>query len=205
MLNESLDLNKSLDLNRSLQQKKQAVRKQLAESGPVKKDKKNEYNKYSYLSEAKYKELFTKLLSENGLELSASCVEEREIQTGNKSMGCGRIVVWDFTLSDVDTGFTETMRSIAEGWDSGDKAIYKAHTGALKYFLANTFMVASGDEVENDEQPRTPKFATPEQVKQLKNLFDQGTVNQILSDYRIQTLEQLSFGAAAGIIESVRA
>lgn len=205
MLNESLDLNKSLDLNRSLQQKKQAVRKQLAESGPVKKDKKNEYNKYSYLSEAKYKELFTKLLSENGLELSASCVEEREIQTGNKSLGCGRIVVWDFTLSDVDTGFTETMRSIAEGWDSGDKAIYKAHTGALKYFLANTFMVASGDEVENDEPPRTPKFATPEQVKQLKNLFDQGTVNQILSDYRIQTLEQLSFGAAAGIIESVRA
>lgn len=205
MLNESLDLNKSLDLNRSLQQKKQAVRKQLAESGPVKKDKKNEYSKYSYLSEAKYKELFTKLLSENGLELSASCVEEREIQTGNKSMGCGRIVVWDFTLSDVETGFTETMRSIAEGWDSGDKAIYKAHTGALKYFLANTFMVASGDEVENDEPPRTPKFATPEQVKQLKNLFDQGTVNQILSDYRIQTLEQLSFGAAAGIIESVRA
>ena len=205
MLNESLDLNKSLDLNRSLQQKKQAVRKQLAESGPVKKDKKNEYSKYSYLSEAKYKELFTKLLSENGLELSASCVEEREIQTGNKSMGCGRIVVWDFTLSDVDTGFTETMRSIAEGWDSGDKAIYKAHTGALKYFLANTFMVASGDEVENDEPPRTPKFATPEQVKQLKNLFDQGTVNQILSDYRIQTLEQLSFGAAAGIIEGVRA
>lgn len=198
-------LNESLDLNRSLQQKKQAVRKQLAESGPVKKDKKNEYNKYSYLSEAKYKELFTKLLSENGLELSASCVEEREIQTGNKSMGCGRIVVWDFTLSDVDTGFTETMRSIAEGWDSGDKAIYKAHTGALKYFLANTFMVASGDEVENDEPPRTPKYATPEQVKQLKNLFDQGTVNQILSDYRIQTLEQLSFGAAAGIIESVRA
>lgn len=120
-------------------------------------------------------------------------------------MGCGRIVVWDFTLSDVETGFTETMRSIAEGWDSGDKAIYKAHTGALKYFLANTFMVASGDEVENDEPPRTPKFATPEQVKQLKNLFDQGTVNQILSDYRIQTLEQLSFGAAAGIIESVRA
>lgn len=198
-------LNESLELNKSLQQKKQAVRKQLAESGPVKKDKKNEYNKYSYLSEAKYKELFTKLLSENGLELSASCVEEREIQTGSNSMGCGRIVVWDFTLSDVDTGFSETMRSIAEGWDSGDKAIYKAHTGALKYFLANTFMVASGDEVENDEPPRTPKFATPEQVKQLKNLFDQGTVNQILSDYRIQTLEQLSFGAAAGIIESVQA
>ena len=202
MLNESLDLNKSLDLNRSLQQKKQAVRKQLAESGPVKKDKKNEFNKYSYLSEAKYKELFTKLLSENGLELSASCVEEREIQTGSKSMGCGRIVVWDFTLSDVDTGFTETMRSIAEGWDSGDKAIYKAHTGALKYFLANTFMVASGDEVENDDfaPGGNPKFATAAQVNTLKEMFAEDTIQRILSDYNVMSLEELNFNDASGII-----
>ena len=202
-LNEGMK--EALELNAKLQQKKQTVRAALAASGPVQKDKKNEHSKYSYLSEAKYKELFTQLLADHGLELTSSCEEEKEIQTGHKSFGCGRVVTWQFTLTDTDTGYYEESYVTAEGWDSGDKAIYKAHTGALKYFLANTFMVASGDEVENDEPPRTPKFATPEQVKQLKNLFDQGTVNQILSDYRIQTLEQLSFGAAAGIIESVRA
>ena len=202
-LNEGMK--EALELNAKLQQKKQTVRAALAASGPVQKDKKNEHSKYSYLSEAKYKELFTQLLAEHGLELTSSCEEEKEIQTGHKSFGCGRVVTWQFTLTDIDTGYYEESYVTAEGWDSGDKAIYKAHTGALKYFLANTFMVASGDEVENDEPPRTPKFATPEQVKRLKNLFDQGTVNQILSDYRIQTLEQLSFGAAAGIIESVRA
>ena len=202
-LNEGMK--EALELNAKLQQKKQTVRAALAASGPVQKDKKNEHSKYSYLSEAKYKELFTQLLAEHGLELTSSCEEEKEIQTNHKSFGCGRVVTWQFTLTDIDTGYYEESYVTAEGWDSGDKAIYKAHTGALKYFLANTFMVASGDEVENDEPPRTPKFATPEQVKQLKNLFDQGTVNQILSDYRIQTLEQLSFGAAAGIIESVRA
>ena len=202
-LNEGMK--EALELNAKLQQKKQTVRAALAASGPVQKDKKNEHSKYSYLSEAKYKELFTQLLADHGLELTSSCEEEKEIQTGHKSFGCGRVVTWQFTLTDTDTGYYEESYVTAEGWDSGDKAIYKAHTGALKYFLANTFMVASGDEVENDEPPRTPKFATPEQVKQLKNLFDQGTVNQILSDYRIQTLEQLSFGAAAGIIEGVRA
>lgn len=202
-LNEGMK--EALELNAKLQQKKQTVRATLAASGPIQKDKKNEHSKYSYLSEAKYKELFTQLLADHGLELTSSCEEEKEIQTGHKSFGCGRVVTWQFTLTDTDTGYYEESSVTAEGWDSGDKAIYKAHTGALKYFLANTFMVASGDEVENDEPPRTPKFATPEQVKQLKNLFDQGTVNQILSDYRIQTLEQLSFGAAAGIIESVRA
>ena len=203
ILNEGMK--EALELNAKLQQKKQTVRAALAASGPVQKDKKNEHSKYSYLSEAKYKELFTQLLADHGLELTSSCEEEKEIQTGHKSFGCGRVVTWQFTLTDTDTGYYEESYVTAEGWDSGDKAIYKAHTGALKYFLANTFMVASGDEVENDEPPRTPKFATPEQVKQLKNLFDQGTVNQILSDYRIQTLEQLSFGAAAGIIEGVRA
>lgn len=198
-------MKEALELNAKLQQKKQTVRAALAASGPVQKDKKNEHSKYRYLSEAKYKELFTQLFADHGLELTSSCEEEKEIQTSHKSFGCGRVVTWQFTLTDTDTGYYEESYVTAEGWDSGDKAIYKAHTGALKYFLANTFMVASGDEVENDEQPRTPKFATPEQVKQLKNLFDQGTVNQILSDYRIQTLEQLSFGAAAGIIEGVRA
>ena len=205
MIELSEGMKQALELNAKLQQKKQTVRAALAASGPVQKDKKNEHSKYSYLSEAKYKELFTQLLAEHGLELTSSCEEEKEIQTNHKSFGCGRVVTWQFTLTDTDTGYYEESYVTAEGWDSGDKAIYKAHTGALKYFLANTFMVASGDEVENDEPPRTPKFATPEQVKQLKNLFDQGTVNQILSDYRIQTLEQLSFGAAAGIIEGVRA
>ena len=42
--------------------------------------------------------------------------------------------------------------------DKGDKAGYKANTGAIKYYLANTFMVATGDdpETETPEGEKTP-------------------------------------------------
>lgn len=199
-LNEGMK--EALELNAKLQQKKQTVRATLAASGPVKKDKKNEHSKYSYLSEAKYKELFTQLLADHGLELTSSCEEEKEIQTNHKSFGCGRVVTWQFTLTDTDTGYYEESYVTAEGWDSGDKAIYKAHTGALKYFLANTFMVASGDEVENDDfaPGGNPKFATAAQVNTLKEMFAEDTIQRILSDYNVMSLEELNFNDASGII-----
>ena len=199
-LNEGMK--EALELNAKLQQKKQTVRAALAASGPVQKDKKNEHSKYSYLSEAKYKELFTQLLADHGLELTSSCEEEKEIQTGHKSFGCGRVVTWQFTLTDTDTGYYEESYVTAEGWDSGDKAIYKAHTGALKYFLANTFMVASGDEVENNDfaPGGNPKFATAAQVNTLKEMFAEDTIQRILSDYNVMSLEELNFNDASGII-----
>lgn len=206
-LNEGMK--EALELNAKLQQKKQTVRAALAASGPVQKDKKNEHSKYTYLSEAKYKELFTQLLAEHGLELTSSCEEEKEIQTNHKSFGCGRVVTWQFTLTDTDTGYYEESHVTAEGWDSGDKAIYKAHTGALKYYLANTFMVASGDDAERDTQQPDQGYrangkalwATKEQVQMLQKLFDGRTIQQILNDFRIQSLEQLSFEAASEIIQ----
>ena len=205
-LNEGMK--EALELNAKLQQKKQAVRAALAASGPVQKDKTNEHNKYSYISEAKYKELFTQLLSDHGLELTSSCEEEKEIQTGHKSFGCGRIVTWLFTLTDTDTGYYEESYVTAEGWDTGDKAIYKAHTGALKYFLANTFMVASGDDAEKDTQQvmqyqknSKPQLATKEQVQAIQALCGDN-VPLILRDFRIQALEQLRFDDAAAIIQN---
>ena len=56
----------------------------------------------------------------------------------------------EFALIDTDTGFFETTVITGEGIDKGDKAGYKAYTGALKYYLADTFMVATGDDPETD-------------------------------------------------------
>ncbi len=207
MIELSEGAKQALELNARLQQKKQAVRKALASAGPVQKDKKNDYSSYNYLSEAKYKEIFTKLLSEHGLELTGSCISEKEIQTNHGKSICGRIVTWLFTLTDTDTGYYEESQVTAEGWDTGDKAIYKAHTGALKYYLANTFMVASDDDAEKDtQQPMQyqknakPQLATKEQVQAIKALCGEN-VQRILRDFRIQALEQLRFDDAAAIIQ----
>ena len=56
-------------MNAKLQQKKNSLRKDLAKRGIQKRSGKNDFDKYTYFSEAQYKALFTELFSEHGLEL----------------------------------------------------------------------------------------------------------------------------------------
>lgn len=173
-----------LSLNAKLQQKKNVVRKALFKKGVVARDKTNEFDRYKYFSEAGYKKLFTELFSNAGLEVSSNIVEvERFIVEGKQNNG--RQVKVDFTLTDVETGFSETSSFYGEGFDKGDKGIYKAYTGALKYYLANTFMVATGDdpEVESPEGTEKETYKNPE--------VEQGTYRRLIDDYFIAFPEQL--------------
>ena len=145
-----VEINKEwLDLNAKLQTKKSALRKSLAERGILKREGKNDYDKYKYFSEAQYKELFTRLFSENKLELKFNEVEYETFDGSDKQKN-GRFVKVQYTLMDTETGFYEDTIITGEAVDKGDKAGYKAYTGSLKYYLANTFMVATGDEAEKE-------------------------------------------------------
>jgi len=55
-----------------------------------------------------------------------------------------------WTLTDGETGETISFQSIGTGADSGDKAAYKAATGALKYALLTGFLIPTGDDPESD-------------------------------------------------------
>lgn len=191
----------NLELEIKLQTKKANLRKELAEMGPIAKDKKNDFAKYSYLSESKYKSLFTELFSKHGLELTSSCdkVERFEIAGGQQ----GRIVHWFFKLTDTETGYSETTACVGEGFDKGDKAVYKAHTGALKYFFANSFLVATGDEAENDSPQRgytSPQWATHGQIERLAKLYTGENLSKLLAKYKVATLEQMPYQTAESIL-----
>lgn len=217
---EKLGPEKWLELNIKLQQKKSNVRKKLKEKGVVQKDKTNIYDKYSYFSEAGYKKLFTELFSENSLELSTNEVEYQTYQTNNQKMQNGRIVKFEFTLTDTETGFFETTNMSGEGMDKGDKAGYKADTGALKYYLANTFMVATGDDAENespeatsgyssrrtiiDEQGREKSIilATLKQVEIIMDAYKDypEKLQNVLSKYGVKAVRELSKKDAEDLI-----
>lgn len=138
-----------LELNAKLQQKKNYLRSMLNEKGVMKKDKENGYDHYSYFSEAGYKKLFTELFPKAFLDLSYTEMTYETYQ-GSEKQPNGRLVHLMFTLSDTQTGFYEQTEITSEALDKGDKAGYKAYTGALKYYLANTFMVATGDDPETE-------------------------------------------------------
>lgn len=146
---DKLEIKEWLELNAKLQQKKNALRGELSERGILKRGGNNKFDNYTYFSEAQYKELFTELFHKHKLELNFKELAYDTFE-GSAKQANGRMPKLEFYLYDVETGFYETTIITGEGIDKGDKAGYKAYTGALKYYLADKFMVATGDDPEND-------------------------------------------------------
>ena len=147
---ENLEVKTWLEMNAKLQQKKNLLRTKLKEKGVLPKKGQNDYDHYSYFSEAQYKELFTDLFSSCGLEMKFNELGY-DAFPGVGKQSIGRSAKLLFRLFDTETGFYEDTTITGEGMDKGDKAGYKAYTGALKYYLANTFMAATGDDPEKGE------------------------------------------------------
>lgn len=171
---EGMTVEEALKLNAKLQAKKNMIRKALKDKGILKKEGNNTYDKYKYFSEAQYKQLFTELFSEAKLELSFTEISYDTFE-GSEKQSNGRMPKLKFILTDVDTGYWEETVITGEGIDKGDKAGYKAYTGAVKYYLANTFLVATGDDPEKDSpnekmNTKTEKKATAKQISIVKDI-----------------------------------
>lgn len=149
-LKDLLKIEKWLELNAKLNQKKNKARKELVKMGTLEKKGKNTYDNYKYFTEAQYKDVANRILTEAGLELKPTEEDYFTYQVPNSKTPVGRIVTMKFTLTDMETGFYEESIIRGEGLDRGDKAGYKAYTGAIKYYLANTFMVPTGDDAEKE-------------------------------------------------------
>ena len=198
-----MDIEKD-SLNASLQQKKSALRSELAQKGILKREGKNSFDKYSYFSEAQYKELFTYLFSKYGLELTASARGYREYE-GTDKQSFGRIVEVEFKLTDIETGWCEQSIMFGEGMDKGDKGGYKAYTGALKYYLANTFMVATGDdaEAESPSPKRKPEPNKDDLVRQIKEKVEERRWPKMFETYKVNGFEELTIKQAEDILRRV--
>lgn len=207
-----LDENDYISLNSKLQQKKNKLRKLLKDKGILQKGAVNEFDNYEYFSEAQYKELFTELFSETGIELTINEIKY-EMFSGTDKQPFGRLVTLACTLIDIDTGFSETTIHTGEGLDRSDKAGYKATTGALKRFLSSTFLVATKDDPEREDDDKKVKKEspikkevknpiTPGQSRIIKNLYknDVNVLMQDLKKYKKSKLEQLTMNEASEII-----
>lgn len=210
VLTGTFPLEKYFEYNAKLQQKKNALRAELSEKGILKRDGNNTYDHYNYFSEAQYKELFTGLFSKHKLESNFTEIEYSTFE-GSEKQANGRMPKIEFYLIDTETGFFETSVITGEGIDKGDKAGYKADTGALKYYLALKFMVATGDDPEkespnytmNDKKPRGKTHpnngkATPKQIAMLKELVND--VPAMLKWAGVNTVEEMSKEQASVII-----
>ena len=95
--------------------------------------------------------------------------------------------------------------------DKGDKAGYKAFTGALKYYLADTFMVATGDDPEkespetkmNDKKEINDKKATAKQIDILSEYYKDENLKKLLEKNNIEKLEDIGMSKASELIKKI--
>lgn len=200
---EKLEAKEWLELNAKLQAKKNKLRQELNNRGVLKKGAKNNFDKYTYFSEAQYKKLFTELLSMHNLELKFSEVSYNTFE-GTERQANGRIVTLNFDLIDTDTGFYESSVITGEGIDKGDKAGYKAYTGAVKYFLANTFLVATGDDPETESPNEKLNYKKPTKA-QLKVIADTygDKLPQLLESVGVKSLEEMNGETVGKILREI--
>jgi hypothetical protein len=140
----------------------------------IKKRGRNDFHKYDYATEADFVHALRPLLDKHRLvvvpQLSADPVHSAADEKGNVVSS----IIMKFWIVNIDDPKDQACVVVpAQGQDKGDKALYKAMTGAKKYFAALTFMVATGDDPEKpgpDEQtnrrgvksrPRTSAATTP--------------------------------------------
>lgn len=144
--------------------KRAKIRKFISEYN-LERDGYNTHQKYEYVKAWQYKAMLNAACLANNMEF---IVEMEQVETlpclKSESMVLTR-VFGTILFIDLDTGYGESVRVVADGADNLDKGIYKAETMLIKSFVQLQFLRADNDEldVENDgsKQPTAPKFTQP--------------------------------------------
>ena len=127
---------------------------------PMEKEGFNEFNKYPYLTEAQITTKMKELFDKYGVlfHYNSVIVDTKEYQGSKGDTQFLVTVKIDYAFIDSET--EEKLSGIAygQGADKGDKGIYKAITGAIKYIYLKTFNIPTGDDCEKESPELMPKI-----------------------------------------------
>jgi ERF superfamily len=188
----------------NLREKFAEVRRRL---GYVQKRGHNERHNYSYVTAADLAGSVGDILAELGVVVIPQL---QSISTETPRSSSDRIarVVMNYRFVDAQSGEELSVRVAGEGADPGDKAPYKAMTGALKYALLQSFLLATGDDPEDERSDSraalgSERVITPEQVRELQGLIEEtGTeLERVLAYYRISALSEMTEGSYRRALE----
>lgn len=118
----------------------------------IRKDAKNEFHKYKYVSAANVLEKISEACQKHGLTSYtwADLEEIRERTTSKGSIEYIAVMRVRLTIADIDTGHDVVVSALGAGQDQGDKAVMKAQTAGLKYCWMMCLNISTGDDPEAD-------------------------------------------------------
>lgn len=129
--------------------------------GTVPKTGWNNFSKYKYITESDINTVVLPALLKQGLLLTTSLESVVETPAGPESKNRFATVHLIHTITDVDSAEVLTLKSAGIAADVLDKAIYKAYTGACKYFMMKLFLISGDDsDPENDGEVVTNNTPT---------------------------------------------
>jgi ERF superfamily len=183
----------------SLRQKLAVVRRRISY---VQKRGRNERKNYNYVTAADIAGAVGDILAELGVIVAPrlESISHEPSHMGRSGAEHVARVVMAYTFMDVDTAEEITVKVAGEGLDAGDKAPYKAMTGALKYALLQSFLLATGDDPENESaQPqyaRSPQLRaiTEQEAKAFYELVEKtGTeLERVLEYYKVSSVGEMT-------------
>jgi ERF superfamily protein len=184
----------------TLRQKLGEVRRRI---GYIQKRGYNEHYNYNYVTAADIAGTVGDILAELGVVVIPrleSITYERHAPGRLDRVSVARVIM-AYSFTDVNSGEEITARVAGEGLDAGDKAPYKAMTGALKYALLQSFLLATGDDPEEDRTTNhsaashdSVRLVMADDVRELERLIGEtGTeLERVLAYYKLSSLEQMS-------------
>jgi len=185
----------------------------LGEVSRVPKNGRNSFQNYDYATESDVLDTIRPLLSKHNIALFFDCVDVEELDNNRTRV---RVQV---ELVCGDTGESRSSFAFGEARDADrngktqDKGIYKAITGAMKYWLFKTFLISTGDDPENESQPSTPSTplktvapakgstapkAGPSFVDQAKEVAAHGKNNGLTTENLISLCESNNLPSSPG-------
>lgn len=152
---------------------------------------------YRYAGEADLIAALRPAMNQNKVVVSVNEIERDVARTIVKKQN-GESVVTSVSVrakvrfTHAPSGTHIDVMAIGEGNDNGDKASYKAMTGAFKYALRQTFCIETGDDPDQTAEPapvpekRQPAPAAPSKADL------EAAADKVLADVRAaQTLDEL--------------
>lgn len=163
-----------------MKQLAEKILKVIASVKSVSKDGFNAFHKYKYVTDAAIVSEIRREMIANRLILiphQESCRQDGELTT----------LVVKYKLMDVDSGEVMESSVIGYGKDSGDKGIYKAATGAEKYYLLKTFLLPTDDDPENEKEAPRPR-ATKEDIRKFDSSLPPKKEAEFLGNQEVVSL-----------------
>lgn len=123
----------------------------------VSKSGRNEFHRYDYATEGDIVDQVRDALASEGVWVIPSVIEHK-VEVIKNARGREEFLATVTLLCTWvhSSGATHCASWVGQGVDGGDKAYYKAYTGAIKYALLKTFLIPTGDDPERDDPAPEP-------------------------------------------------